>query len=136
MEQKNINKIIALTQRWGTQMQFVLTVEEAAELCVACCKILRGGAPRPVVVDALADMYVMLQTMSIVAQVSPEELEAAATHKLDIAMAKSFPPESGAAGKLAQPVPVAEKPSEEGIVPVSVTPAEEESEQEVNKSVE
>ena len=83
MEQKNIEKIDVLIKRWGIPMQLVIANEESAELSKACSKLLRGRLSREELIDALGDMYVMMQTMCMIYNVSIDELETVATKKLD-----------------------------------------------------
>ena len=90
MEQKNLEKIDTLVRRWGVPLQLILTMEEASELATVCSKVLRGYGTREKLVDSLADMYVMLQTMCMVYGVTPEELEAIAGNKLDTGLAKPY----------------------------------------------
>ena len=88
MEQHNIDKIDMLIKQWGVPMQLVIAMEESAELSVICSKLIRGTVSRENVVGALGDAYVMLQTLCMVLDVSPEELERIATDKLERAISK------------------------------------------------
>lgn len=90
MEQKNIDKIDVLIRRWGIPMQLVIANEESAELSKACSKLLRGRLSRDELVDALGDMYVMMQTMCMIYGVSVDELEEIATKKLDEGLAVPY----------------------------------------------
>ena len=96
MEQKNMEKIEVLVKRWGIPLQLIMTMEECAELSVVCSKLLRTEVKREKLVDALADMYVMLQTVAGIYGVTGEELEAVAGNKLDIGLAKPYPEEPNA----------------------------------------
>lgn len=91
MEQKNMEKIGVLVNRWGIPLQLIMTMEECAELSVVCSKLLRSEVKREKLVDALADMYVMLQTVAGIYGVSGEELEEVAGKKLDIGLSKPAP---------------------------------------------
>ena len=90
MEQKNIEKIDVLIKRWGIPMQLVIANEESAELSKACSKLLRGRLSREELIDALGDMYVMMQTMCMIYNVSIDELEMVATKKLDEGLAVPY----------------------------------------------
>ena len=112
MEKHNIDKIGALINYWGVASQLTIAMEEAAELQVVCSKLLRGQVDRKVVVDALGDSYVMLQTLCIIFGIMPEELDKAATEKLELAMSKTFPPEGQQQDAPAEPA-AEEKSAEE-----------------------
>ena len=87
MQQKNIEKIGALIQRWGIPMQLIIATEEAAEIQKIYCKLLRGyGLPREVLIDALADNYVMLQTVVQMYGFTSDDIEKVVNAKLERAM--------------------------------------------------
>ena len=116
MEQRNVDKINALIQRWGVPMQLIMTGEEMAGLIHVCSKLLRGSVSRAVLVDALADAYVMLQTMCMIYNVRGEELEAVITAKLDRGLQVPLPQQAAPAAppvnQDAQATAPADKPQE------------------------
>lgn len=107
MEQKNIEKIGVLIQRWGIPMQLIIATEEAAEIQKIYCKLLRGyGLPREILIDALADNYIMLQTIVQMYGFSAEEIEAAVNGKLERAIQVPFnspPPQAKEEAKKEEP---------------------------------
>ena len=109
MEQSNIEKIGVLIQRWGIPMQLVIATEEASEIQKVYCKLLRGyGLPREILIDALADNYIMLQTVVQMYGFTGEEIEAVVNRKLEKALQvpNTPPPQPN-------PPQLNEKPTEE-----------------------
>ena len=86
MTKENLKKISILIDRWGVASQLVMTIKEAGRLQVVCSKILRGKIPRTELVDALGDMYVMMQTLCTMYGITGDDLDRIATKKLDYGM--------------------------------------------------
>ena len=86
MRQENVEAIKLLIKHYGPASQYSLAMEECAELSVICSKLLRGDVPREKVVDAIADVYTMIQVLVIIGNVEPSELEDVAFVKLQNAL--------------------------------------------------
>ena len=99
MKEKNLEKIHELIARWDVPLQLLLTMEESAELSVICSKVLRGfRVPREQIVDNVADVYVMLQTMCMLYGITEEEIDSIASEKLDSALAVPVNPNGNQEG--------------------------------------
>ena len=111
MKKENLEKIKELVARWDVPLQLLLTMEETAELSVTCSKLLRGFAvSREQLVDKVADVYVMLQTMCMLYGITEEELDKVASAKLDKGLAVPAP----VAEEVPQEVP---EQAQEGFMP-------------------
>lgn len=87
MRQENVEAVRKLIDYYGANFQYGLAMEECAELSVVCSKLRRGGVPRETVVDAIADVYVMIQALVLIGDVDASELEDIAYKKLQNALA-------------------------------------------------
>ena len=89
MRQENVDAVKKLIDYYGVNFQYGLAMEECAELSVVCSKLRRGDVPRDKVVDAIADVYVMIQALVLIGNVDPSELENVAYQKLQDALANA-----------------------------------------------
>lgn len=83
MELKHLEMVSELNNRLGVNGQLLNLNKECAEMQVIVSDMLRGfEVPRNVFVESLADLYVMLNAVVLLYNVSPEEINSVVDFKL------------------------------------------------------
>ena len=68
--------------KFGVKAQLNVALEELAELQKEICKQFRGQGVRNNIIEEVADVYIMLEQIKLIFEVSNEELIKAKTKKL------------------------------------------------------
>lgn len=87
IEQPNSNKNSSILNKaietYGVDAQLDMCIEEMSELTKEICKHKRGKNNHDEIVEEMADVYIMMEQLKIMINISPEDIELAKDIKLD-----------------------------------------------------
>ena len=69
-------------RKYGETIQLIMVVEEIAELTKEITKYFRGKDNRENIIEEVGDVYIMLEQMKIIFDISAEELEITTNKKM------------------------------------------------------
>lgn len=86
IEQPNSNENSSILNKavktYGVDAQLDMCIEEMSELTKEICKLKRGKNNHDEIVEEMADVYIMMEQLKIMINISPEEIELAKDIKL------------------------------------------------------
>lgn len=90
MELKSESKemIKKLIERWGIPLQLLITMEQCSQLSTECSHWLRWERDKNKVIERMADMQIMIETLQQVFEVSDADLQTVIDYKLAEALKK------------------------------------------------
>lgn len=87
IEQPNSNENSSILNKaiktYGVNTQLDMCIEEMSELTKEICKHKRGKNNYDEIVEEMADVYIMMEQLKIMLNISPEDIELAKNIKLD-----------------------------------------------------
>lgn len=72
MDKEVLDKAICI---YGTDKQLDMVVEEMSELTKEICKKKRGKDNRVEIIEEIADVYIMLEQLKIICNISQKEIQ-------------------------------------------------------------
>ena len=84
----NKEKIETLIGRWGVSLQLLITMEQCSQLSTECSHWMRWSNNQSKLVERMADMQIMIQTLQQVFGVQDAELQNVIDRKLEGALKK------------------------------------------------
>ena len=69
-------------ERYGSDMQLNVAIEELSELIKEICKAKRGTDNRPAIIEEMADCFVMLDQLSLIFQINRMEIDSVIDSKI------------------------------------------------------
>lgn len=79
-KQKEI--ILEAINKYGEDLQKTVAIEEMSELIKAICKNRRGAQNKPAITDEIADVYIMLEQLKMIYQITDESVKRRIEHKI------------------------------------------------------
>ena len=71
------------TNKWGEPIQLIMVVEEIAELIKEISKYFRRKDNRENIIEEVGDVYIMLEQMKIIFNITDEELNTIIDQKIE-----------------------------------------------------
>lgn len=69
-------------EKYGEPIQLIMVIEEIAELTKEISKYFRGKNNRENIIEEVGDVYIMLEQMKMIFDISAEELEITMSKKI------------------------------------------------------
>lgn len=88
IKQASKDKIQMLIERWGIPLQLLITMEQCSQLSTECSHWLRWERDKNRVIERMADMQIMIETLQQVFDVKDNDLQTVIDYKLAEALKK------------------------------------------------